>query len=189
MKIDLNLLQVFDAVYRAGGITPAAKKLGLTQPSVSNALKRLREQLGDPLFERVGNSFVATIEARRIAPIVHDALRAIDQGISLADGFDPATSERVFALMVPDAIEPLVMNDLLQRVVEKSSGISFETQPMFGVDLDQALVDKKFDLGFTFLPVEDTQLNSSYLIDDDACIAVRQITPSTKTAKRSQSKT
>jgi DNA-binding transcriptional LysR family regulator len=73
MKLDLNLLQVFDAVYDAGGITAAAERLGLTQPAISNALKRLREHLGDPLFERVGKNFVPTPEAHRLAPIIHNA--------------------------------------------------------------------------------------------------------------------
>ena len=50
--IDLNLLRVFDAVLHEGGVTPAAARLGLTQPAVSNALARLRKLFGDPLFVR-----------------------------------------------------------------------------------------------------------------------------------------
>ena len=41
--IDLNLLRVFDAVLHEKGVTPAAARLGLTQPAVSNALARLRK--------------------------------------------------------------------------------------------------------------------------------------------------
>src|SRR2546429_3359865 len=50
--VDLNLLRVFDAVLRERGVTPAAARLGLTQPAVSNALARLRALLGDALFVR-----------------------------------------------------------------------------------------------------------------------------------------
>ena len=50
-RIDLNLFTIFDAIYRDGGITPASKRLHLSQPAVSHALARLRELLDDPLFE------------------------------------------------------------------------------------------------------------------------------------------
>ena len=50
--LDLNLLRVFDAVLHERGVTPAAARLGLTQPAVSNALARLRALFGDALFVR-----------------------------------------------------------------------------------------------------------------------------------------
>lgn len=51
---DLNLLIVFEAVYTAGNVSHAAKRLGLSQPTLSNSLNRLRELLDDPLFVRSG---------------------------------------------------------------------------------------------------------------------------------------
>jgi len=173
VKLDLNLLQVFDAVYTAGGITPAARKLGLTQPAVSNALKRLREHLGDPLFERSGNDFVATPEAHRLAPIIHDALTSIERSMSVSEGFDPAQSDRMFSMIVPDAIEPMILNDLLQHTLTQSPGIQFDVQSLHGSDFNQSLLSKQVDLGFFVLPSQDDQLNSAYLLDDEACIAVR----------------
>ena len=61
-----NLFTVFDAIYREGGITAAGKRLHLSQPAVNHALGRLRELLGDPLFERQGNAMVPTPRARAI---------------------------------------------------------------------------------------------------------------------------
>lgn len=173
MKLDLNLLQVFDAVYTAGGITAAAEKLRLTQPAISNALKRLREHLDDPLFERVGKQFVPTPEADRLAPIIHEALTSIERGISTSDGFDPVQSDRLFSMIVPDAIEPMIFNDLLQHTLALSPGIQFDVQPLHGSDFNQSLLSKQVDLGFFVLPSQDDQLNSAYLLDDEACIAVR----------------
>ncbi len=173
MKLDLNLLQVFDAIYEAGGITAAAERLGLTQPAISNALKRLRDHLDDPLFERVGKQFVSTPEADRLAPIVHEALRSIEQGLSLTDGFDPAQSDRSFSMIVPDAIEPIVLNPLVQTTLTQSPGIRFDVQSLYGVDFNQALLSKQVDLGFMVLPSQDEQLKSAYLIDDEACLVMR----------------
>ena len=50
--VDLNLLVVFDAVMRERHVTRAAKRIGMTQPAVSNALSRLRHIAKDDLFIR-----------------------------------------------------------------------------------------------------------------------------------------
>ena len=51
-ELDLNLLRVFDAVHTHRNVSAAAEALGLSQPAVSNALKRLRAEFGDELFTR-----------------------------------------------------------------------------------------------------------------------------------------
>jgi molybdate transport repressor ModE-like protein len=51
--LDLNLLRVFDAVFRHGSVSRASQELGLSQPAASQAVTRLRHLLGDPLFERM----------------------------------------------------------------------------------------------------------------------------------------
>ena len=53
-NLDLNLLRVFDEVMAERSLTRAAHKLSLTQPAVSNALRRLRDSLGDELVRRQG---------------------------------------------------------------------------------------------------------------------------------------
>ena len=98
-QLDLNLLLVFDAIYESGSNTKAGEKLGLTQSAVSNALRRLRDHLGDPLFERQGGDFVATPEAKRLAPVVREALRSLEQTIAPAGDFDPVASDRRFRLL------------------------------------------------------------------------------------------
>ena len=76
-RIDVNLLVVFDTVYTEGGITMASRKLNLSQPAVSHALGRLRDLLGDPLFERQGRGVAATPLARSIAGPIREALRTL----------------------------------------------------------------------------------------------------------------
>src|SRR4026207_1757912 len=84
--VDLNLLRVFDAVLHENGVTPAAARLGLTQPAgsnapagrpppaSSNALARLRKLFGDPLFVRTPAGMDATPFARELAEPVRQAL-------------------------------------------------------------------------------------------------------------------
>jgi DNA-binding transcriptional LysR family regulator len=94
--IDLNLLRVFDAVLQARGVTPAAARLGLTQPAVSNALARLRALFGDPLFLRTPGGMDATPFARELAEPVRQALALLESALAHGPGFDPATSSRAF---------------------------------------------------------------------------------------------
>ena len=77
-KIDLNLLVTFEAVYRHGNATLAARELGLTQPAVSHAIRRLRNVYGDPLFIRSKGGMQPTIKADQIAPSVQNALKGIN---------------------------------------------------------------------------------------------------------------
>ena len=65
--IDLNLLRVFDAVLREGGVTAAAARLGLTQPAVSNALARLRAVFDDALFVRTPSGMAAPATGGRFS--------------------------------------------------------------------------------------------------------------------------
>src|SRR5688500_904121 len=92
--IDLNLLRVFDAVRREHGVTPAAARLGLTQPAVSNALARLRGLLGDALFIRTPRGMDPTPFARELAEPVRQALALLESALAHGPGFDPSTSTR-----------------------------------------------------------------------------------------------
>ena len=87
--LDLNLLRVFDEVMAERSLTRAARNLSLTQPAVSNALRRLREALGDELVRRSGAGMEPTPLALALWPSVREALLALKA--SLAPGtFDPA---------------------------------------------------------------------------------------------------
>ncbi len=61
--VDLNLLRLFDAVYRARNVSRAAEALGLTQPAASHGLTRLRLLLGDALFTRTPGGVAPTPRA------------------------------------------------------------------------------------------------------------------------------
>ena len=83
--LDLNLLRVFDEVMAERNLTRAAHNLAMTQPAVSNALKRLREHLGDELVRRSGFGVEPTPVALALWPSVREALGLL-RG-ALAPGF------------------------------------------------------------------------------------------------------
>lgn len=81
-RVDLNLLVVFEAVYREGAVTRASEKLHLTQSSVSHALGRLRELFNDPLFLRHHNGMTPTPLARELYQPVLSALRILEETLN-----------------------------------------------------------------------------------------------------------
>jgi len=176
-RLDLNLLLVFDTVYSTRSNTKAADKLGLTQSAVSNALRRLREHLGDPLFVRQGQDFVPTAEANRLAPVVRDALKAIEETIGGDNAFDPVESNRVFKLVLSDSIEAAVLPPLISSVLDNGFGINFQTAPLYGIDTTEALLAKEIDLAFLPHTVHTAGLKSAYLFDEDPCIVMRNDHP------------
>ncbi|MCB1480447.1 MAG: LysR family transcriptional regulator [Rhodobiaceae bacterium] len=172
-QLDLNLLLVFDTVYATRSNTKAAEKLGLTQSAVSNALRRLRQHLDDPLFERQGGDFVPTAEADRLAPIIRQALRSLEQSISNAGDFDPVASNRAFSLLMPDSIELIAVPPLIKQFRENGYGMRLETAPLFGTNAREALLTKRFDFVFLPNPMQENAIHSAYLFDEDPCMICR----------------
>lgn len=80
--LDLNLLRVFDEVMAERNLTRAAEKLAITQPAVSNALRRLREVLGDELVTRRGHGVEPTPRALALWPAVRHALAQLQETLS-----------------------------------------------------------------------------------------------------------
>lgn len=118
--VDLNLLVVLDAVLVERSATRAAKRLGVTQPAVSNALVRLRDLFGDPLVVREGRGLTLTPRAENLAPRVARLVR--DAGALLADDapFDPATSDREFTLACADYYGMVVLPPLMESLRAKA---------------------------------------------------------------------
>ncbi len=119
-QLDLNLLLIFDAIYRERSISGAARKLNLSQPTVSNALSRLRHFTDDQLFYRSANAMLPTRAANALAVPISHALNAVEIGFSTMRDFDPKTSERTFSLGINDHMR-LMLIPALANVVEREA--------------------------------------------------------------------
>jgi LysR family hydrogen peroxide-inducible transcriptional activator len=84
--MELDQLRYFVAVARAGTFTRAAEQEGVTQPSLSQQVRKLENSLGMPLFERRGRSVRLTQAGERLLPQARTLLRqAADARQSLSD--------------------------------------------------------------------------------------------------------
>ena len=114
-NFDLNLLRVFDEVMAERNISRAARNLAMTQPAASNALRRLREALGDELLIRAGRGVEPIPFALAIWPDVRTALNAL-RGVISPKSFDPQRTRETFVIAMADATAALLVPPLLDRL-------------------------------------------------------------------------
>lgn len=118
-------------------VSKAALKVGITQPAMSNGLKRLREQLGDPLFIRTRHGMEPTEKALQLLEPVHSALNELRVALSPAEPFTPLLSNRTFTIAGTDYMEQLILPKVLNKMEEKAPGISFNCVRVFDSTLDK----------------------------------------------------
>ena len=150
--LDLNLLRVFEAVLRDRSVTAAARRLGLTQPAVSNALARLRAQFEDALFVRTPSGMDATPFARELAEPVRQALALLEAALAHGPGFDPATATRAFRFYMSDLGQIEFLPPLVERAQRVAPGVRLEAVALEVEDIGDALAAGSLDIAVGFLP-------------------------------------
>lgn len=177
--VDLNLLRLFDAVYRTRNVSRAAELLGLTQPAASQGLTRLRTLIHDPLFMRSGGGVQPTPKAQRLAEPVRHALAMLEQALGETAGFDPAQSTRSFQIHMSDIGESRFLPELMIALRERAPGVRVETRPLPRERVNEALDAGRIDFAFGFLPtVRDTQRIE--LLHDRYVVLLREGHPFTR---------
>ncbi|MCT4610092.1 MAG: LysR family transcriptional regulator [Pelagimonas sp.] len=176
-KLDLNLLLVFSTVYETRSNTRAAERLGLTQSAVSNALKRLRAHLDDPLFERKGTEFLPTNQARKLAPEIKSALEAIERTLHGGESFDPKVSQRTFSLIAMAPIETLLIPHLSRLIIDNDYAISLNCLQYVGQEVEKAMEQGQIDVHFEPHASTRTDWNSVPLYDEQIVFVCRKGNP------------
>ncbi|GGA82200.1 transcriptional regulator [Nitratireductor aestuarii] len=115
-RIDLNLLQLFDALVRERHVSRAAERAGLSQPAMSHALKRLRQMLDDPILVRQGAEMLPTATALRLAPKVAEILRDAHTLVGDSEEFVPGACERTFRIGMTDYASASFLPRLLTEI-------------------------------------------------------------------------
>jgi DNA-binding transcriptional LysR family regulator len=173
MKLDPNLLVVFDMVYRLANLSRAGGALGISQPAVSNALKRLRAIYNDPLFVKTSQGMLPTPFARRIAPDIRSALELIDNTLE-SKRFDPLITEKVFVLAMTDYGSTTLLPTLLSQLAVEAPRASVKV-----VRLDERTVLKKLesnevDLAFSSQVKAGADFYEKVLFKDEFVCVVSQ---------------
>ena len=149
--LDLNLLRVFDEVMAEGSLTRAARNLSLTQPAVSNALRRLRETLGDELVQRSGQGMAPTPRARAIWPAVREALAQLQSSL-IPNEFVPAEANTSFVLAMSDASAAELIPGLTETLEKQAPRVTLRVVPLTTRDPRSLLDEEACDLAVGYFP-------------------------------------
>jgi DNA-binding transcriptional LysR family regulator len=144
-SLDLNLLVALDALLREANVSRAAMRIGLSQPALSHALRRLRDLIGDPLLVRSGARMELTPRAQGLRGPLAQALDQV-RSLFVPDAFDAASSERQFRLMMPDLAVELLMPPLMAKITQAAPNIRIDVVPWRGPAIFTAEFARTIDL-------------------------------------------
>lgn len=156
--LDLNLLRLFDAVYRLGNVSRAAGSLNLSQPAASQGLTRLRRQLRDALFVRTPGGVRPTPRAHRLALAVKSAIATIEAALNEDKRFDPAQARTTYRLQLSDLGEAHFLPTLMAALRREAPSVRVESSPLPHTEIRDALDSGVIDFAMGFLSsVRNTQ--------------------------------
>jgi DNA-binding transcriptional LysR family regulator len=150
-RFDLELLLIFDEIYKTGNVTRAADNLGLPQSTVSLGLGKLRGHFNDQLFTRTARGMVPTPRAQNAIEDVRRSLQALQHALADQPVFDPAASKREFRICMTDISEIVLLPRLLNHLRETGPGIHLEISKI-SPDSPADLASGAVDLAVGFMP-------------------------------------
>lgn len=157
LTLDLNLLRVFDAVMTEQNLTRAANLLAMTQPAVSNALRRLRDTLNDELVIRTAHGVKPTPRAEELWPTVRRALSELEAVIT-PESFDVSRAQNTFRMAMVDATAALWLPSLVRTIMRDAPRIKIRMMPLTTRDPRAMLLRGDVDLAVGFFPGVTAQL-------------------------------
>lgn len=176
-SFDLNLLLAFESLMIERSVTRAARRSGLSQPAMSNALARLRRTFDDPLLVRTSEGMKPTPVAQSLMVPVREALAGLRAALEERPAFDAAASRRTFHLLANDYAEIALVAPMIRELHSNASGISLKIdrpRSLFQSPAPSSLADS-FDLAIGFFPDAlslEASLRSELLWEENnVCIA------------------
>lgn len=145
-RIDINLVIVFEAIFRCRNLTAAGREIGLSQSAMSHALGRLRASFGDPLFVRGSRGLAPTPVAEEVAPAFVEGLACIRAGFDRRL-FEPATSTRLFTLGMGGLGEATLLPRVVAKARARAPNVTFATRELPAGELERALAEGVVDVG------------------------------------------
>jgi DNA-binding transcriptional LysR family regulator len=171
--IDLNLLRVFDMVYRERSLSRAAVRLGMSQPGISQALQRLRLHLDDPLFIRQAHGVSPTAFSDTLAPPIRQALEKLQAALSTPAARDIRLSQRQVRIAMSDYSQILILAPLMRLLDEQAPHLHIRATPVDGTNLPAALQAGDLDMAIGGIPQLSEQFRQERLFEDDFVCIVR----------------
>lgn len=173
---NLNLLAVFTAVIEQGSLSKAAEHLSTNQSTISTALGRLKEKVGQELFVRSGRGVVPTAFANGLYAQVASPIEQLSGIFQSFGEFDPQTSRRRFTITAPEHLQSNLLKLMASKEYQNLSLEVFD-RPDEDDNPYEGLLTQKFDVMIDTLPPDHPSLESVKLFDGDFVVVCREQHP------------
>lgn len=183
-NLDFNLLKVLDALVTERNVTRAGKRLGRSQPAVSNALQRLRQLLGDDLLVRGPGGFVLTPRADAMRASLREAMGLIESCLTEEPQFDPSKAAGVFRLTVPDRLSIALLPRLFARLQRQAPHMAMQVQTADRQQALDLLEADRADLALGTFDDKPRHLQSELMLEDQLFCVFRRDHPILKRGAR-----
>ena len=162
--VNLELYRVFYTVAKCGSLTKAAEELYISQPAVSQEIKQLETQLGGQLFNRTRKGMeLSETGGKQIFPLVEKALKLFDEVESkYSEIKDTATG--VVRVCAADTVSTHFLLPYIKEYHEKYPDVNLVLQNCTSSETIELLKNKKGDVGFVNLPLDDSDINLSSVV-------------------------
>jgi DNA-binding transcriptional LysR family regulator len=178
--VDFRLLLAFEALIAERHVSRAAAAVGLSQPAMSHALAKLRQQFHDPLLARTSTGFEPTPKALELIEPVREAIRQVDRLFSAGSTFDPLTSSESFSIRMGDMNEVLFLPALLHSLEKEAPGITLTVQHLPPSETVRALEASAIDFAVSALIKHSKSVHSMELAKDRMVCVMRRDHPAAK---------
>lgn len=175
-SIDLKLLVVFDAIMSERNVSRAARRIGMSQPAMSNALNRLRHMLEDQLFLRTVDGMKPTRRAIELSAPIGDALKQIKDALE-QPRFSPVDPNWEFKLALSDHTMVMLLPSLLKVLACAAPQVRLRVQPKFNEDVVRLLDDAEIDLAVGVIPDLPKRMGQQLLFEDHYVCVMRRDHP------------
>lgn len=173
--MEFHQLRYLVAVAETGNFTRAAERSNVTQPSLSQQIINLEQEVGHKLFHRLGRKAVLTEagtafleRARRILLEVENAAKELS---------DSSSFERKIAVGAVQTVMPYLLLPLFSRCREELPNLTVDAREDFRSDLIRAVLEGELDLAVVPLPVEEPRLSIEPLLTEPLLLAVAKDHP------------
>jgi DNA-binding transcriptional LysR family regulator len=151
-KVDLNLLPIAIALYDESSVSRAAHVLGMSQPAVSMALRKLRAAYHDPLFVRARNGVTPTPRAHALVRAARPLVSELNASVLAEEHFNPGLTDRPFTFALSDVGEMVFLPRLLERLRAQAPNALIRSVSMPPHQIAQGLENGDIDLAIGYFP-------------------------------------
>jgi DNA-binding transcriptional LysR family regulator len=171
MNVSLRLLRAFVAVSREGNVGRAAAAMFVSQPSLSQDIRRLERELQVPLFDRGPRGLTLTSAGREFLRAAESALALVDRGVEQARVL-AAGDRPVITIAYSPSLGNKLMPELLPALEREIAALAIDVLGVDTGEVGAGVAAGRFDLGLAHCPEADAALATEHILDERLCVAL-----------------